>query len=283
MATSKRKTLPAIRPSAALEADLQRRIDALIAEMQRSIAYWLEAAYKIKPPEMAADASVRDAKEVVSRKYEGSPSMVMQRVMRRLSQRWQRRFDQVAPKLAEYFSTEIAKRNDRALASSLRKSGLSMQFKATAQMNDVMRASMNEQVGLIRSIASQHLAEVEGLVMRSVAQGGDLSNLSKQLEQRYGITKRRAAFIAVDQNAKATATLQRVRQTELGIEEAEWRHSHAGKTPRPSHVAMNGTTYKIKEGMPDPALNGKRIWPGTEPRCRCFSKPILPKLLQTAA
>jgi SPP1 gp7 family putative phage head morphogenesis protein len=284
VAASKNRTLSPIRPSAALDVEYQKRLDRLIAEMQKSLVWWIEAAYKAKPPEMAGDASVRDAKQAVSRKYDGSPSMVMQRVMRRLSQKWQRRFDEAAPKMAEYFSTEIARRNDRALSVGLRKSGLSVKFKMTAQMNDVMRASMNEQVSLIKSIAQQHLQEVEGLVMRSVAQGGNLAELSQQLEHRYGVTKRRAAFIATDQNSKATATLQRVRQTELGIEEAEWRHSHAGKTPRPSHVAMNGTAYKIKDGMPDPALGGKRIWPGTEPRCRCFSKPILPKaLLQASA
>jgi SPP1 gp7 family putative phage head morphogenesis protein len=280
VAADKNRTLTPIRPSAALDAEFQRQLDALIAEMHRSLAYWLAAAYKAKPPEMAGDASVRDAKEAVNRKYEGSPSMVLQRVMRRLSQRWQKRFDTAAPKLAEYFSTEIAKRNDRALAAGLRKSGLSVKFKMTAQMNDVMRASMNEQVGLIKSIAQQHLSEVEGLVMRSVAQGGDLSTLSKQLEQRYGVTKRRASLIARDQNSKATATLQRVRQTELGIEEAVWKHSHAGKHPRPSHVAAEGTVYKIKDGL---VLDGERVWPGTAINCRCFSKPVLPKVLQPAA
>lgn len=259
------RTLPGIRASAALEVELQRRLDALIAEMTRSLQYWLAAAYKAKPPEMAQD-------EV---SLQGSPSMVMQRVMKALSRRWVKRFNDAAPKMAEYFTTEIAKRNDRALASALRKGGISVKLQMTAQMNDVMRASMNEQVSLIKSIAQQHLTEVEGLVMRSVAKGGDLSELSASLQERYGVTRRRAALISRDQNSKATANLQRVRQEGLGIEEAVWKHSHAGKHPRPSHVAADGATYKIKEGM---VLDGERVWPGTAINCRCFSKPILPKL-----
>ncbi|WP_257785984.1 hypothetical protein [Burkholderia ubonensis] len=40
------------------------------------------------------------------------------------------------------------------------------------------------------------------------------------------MTKRRAAFIAHNQNSKATATITRVRQEGLGITEAIWLHSH---------------------------------------------------------
>nr|WP_277347156.1 phage minor head protein [Collimonas pratensis] len=134
---------------------------------------------------------------------------------------------------------------------------------------------MSEQVGLIKSIASQHLTEVQGLVMRSVADGRDLGTLAKGLEDRYGITKRRAALIARDQNNKATATITRVRQDSLGITEAVWMHSHAGKHPRPSHVAANGKRYTIKEGM---YLDGVWTWPGREIGCRCISKSVIPGL-----
>lgn len=267
------KMLAPVRPSAATEAEMRVRLDKLIEEMHRSLVWWIAAAYRAKPPEMAGD----------DLRYQGSPSMVMQRVMDRLSRKWQKRFDTAAPMLAKYFTTDIAKRNDRAMMAGLKKAGFAIEFKMTAQVNDVLRATMAEQIGLIRSIAQQHMTEVQGLVMRSVAKGGDLGELSKELRQRYGITRRRAEFIASDQNSKATATINRVRQEGLGITEAVWKHSHAGKTPRPSHVAADGTVYKIKEGWADPALDGKRIWPGTEPRCRCFSRPVLTGLFAKSA
>lgn len=281
---SKPETLPGIRASAAIDAAYQKQLDRLIAEMHKSLQYWLAAAFKAKPPEMAGDMSLRDLKEAAQRKYEGSPAMVMQRVMRALTRRWTKRFNDAAPKLAEYFSTEIALRNDRTLQAALRKGGISVRLKMTAQMNDVLRATMNEQVGLIKSIAQQHLSEVEGLVMRSVQRGGDLSELSKQLEARYGVTKRRASLIARDQNQKATATLQRVRQLELGIKTALWKHSHAGAVPRASHVAMDGKEYDIAKGMWDPDADGKGkgrfIQPGELINCRCFSKPVIEALLK---
>jgi len=62
---------------------------------------------------------------------------------------------------------------------------------------------------------------------------------------------------------------------ELGITEAVWMHSHAGKVPRPTHVAMNGTRFKVAEGMWDSA-EGKFIQPGELINCRCTSRSVLP-------
>lgn len=87
----------------------------------------------------------------------------------------------------------------------------------TSQMNNALQATIAENVGLIRSIPEKYFTEVEGLVMRSVARGRDLSYLTDELQKRYGITRRRAAFIARDQNNKATSVVQSARQQALGI------------------------------------------------------------------
>jgi uncharacterized protein with gpF-like domain len=55
--------------------------------------------------------------------------------------------------------------------------------------------------------------------------------------------------LARDQNNKATASMTHARQDELGIAEASWVRSGAGKHPRPTHVAMNGKKYDVNKGM----------------------------------
>ena len=142
----------------------------------------------------------------------------------------------------------------------------------TDTLRDAYQAVIAEQVGLIKSIASQHLTHVQTLVMQSVQKGGDLHTLSKQLESQYGVTKRRAALIARDQNAKATAVITKVRQREIGVTTAIWKHSHAGKVPRPSHLAADGQEYDIDKGM---YLDGVWTWPGMEINCGCFSRPVI--------
>ena len=67
----------------------------------------------------------------------------------------------------------------------------------------------------------------------------------------------------------------RARQVELGITEAVWRHSGAGKKPRPKHVAASGKRYDVAKGM---KIGDKGQWvlPGEEINCRCTSESILP-------
>ena len=82
---------------------------------------------------------------------------------------------------------------------------------ATPAMRDIIDATVTANVSLIKSIASEYHTEVEGLVMRSVTAGRDLSFLTDELEKRYGITRRRAANIALSQNNLATSALRRAR------------------------------------------------------------------------
>ena len=152
-----------------------------------------------------------------------------------------------------------------------------MRFTLTRAANDVLQATTGANVALIKSIAQQHLADVEGLVMRSVAAGRDLGTLAKEIEARYGVTKRRAALISRHQNNLATATITRVRQESLGIKQAVWVHSHAGAHPRPSHVTAGAekVVYDVATGWFDPD-EGKYIRPGELINCRCVSRPIIP-------
>lgn len=257
-AARKQRTLKAVRPNAGVQAEYRRRLDALVDEMNNSITYWLTATYREQLPAIAADAS---------------PVKALLTTLRDLSKRWLRRFEIGAQKLAEWHAQKTRSYTDTALHTALKDAGFSVKFTMTPAMQTAYDAVIAEQVGLIKSIAQQNLQQVETLVMQSVQTGRDLGQLAPELEKRYGITKRRAALIARDQNNKATATLTRHRQQELGITHAVWLHSHGGKTPRPSHVKADGETYEIAKGM---FLDGEWVFPGELINCRCVSRSVIP-------
>jgi SPP1 gp7 family putative phage head morphogenesis protein len=257
--TGRPRTLAAVRPNAGLEARFRRALVRQIDAMHASLMYFLARQYRSNPPLMAQD----------------SPASDMREAMRILARRWTSRFDKGAEELAAYFAQSISKRSDAQLRAILKKAGISVKFTMSKPMQDVMTATIGEQVGLIKSIAAQHLSEVEGLVMRSVQQGRNLKTLTDELQKRYHLTRERAVLIARDQNNKATAAMTRVRQQELGMTEAVWLHSHGGRVPRPTHLANSGKKYDIATGWYDPAIK-KYIWPGTEVNCRCVSKSIVP-------
>lgn len=260
MAKLKYKALKPVHPNAGIEAEYRARLDRLIKAMHLSYVWWLRAQYRETPPEMAQDAT---------------PARELQRELSLLGKRWQAKIDEAAPKLAEWFTKTNSRRSQAALQKILRDGGLSVDFKMTAPMRDVMHASLAENVALIKSIPSQYHTQVEGIVMRSVTAGRDLASMTKELQERFPIARKRAEFIALDQNNKMTAAFVRVRQQELGIK-AKWLHSHGGREPRPTHLANDGYVYDPALGWfdPDPKVR-RRIWPGELPRCRCTSVSVV--------
>lgn len=260
MKKSTPQTLRAIHPNAGVEAWYRRQLDNQVREMQKSVVYWLTANYKASGAAVAMDAS---------------PAVFMRDAMRKLAKRWEKSFDDIAQKLADRFATDAMKNTDVSLGSALKDAGFTVEFKMTSQMNNALQATISENVGLIRSIPEKYFTEVEGMVMRSVARGRDLGYLTEELQKRYGITRRRAVTIARDQNNKATSVMQSARQKALGITRGIWRHSHAGKEPRQSHVKVDGKVFELDKGL---LLDGKWVMPGEEINCRCTWSPIIPGL-----
>lgn len=260
-APGKEIVLGPLHPNAGLTAAYRAKLEKLIDEMDASVQYWVRTRYKNNEPLMAMDDVL--------------PANELKRVLRELSKRWLKNFDDAKWELADYFTGAVSKRTDAALRAILRKGGFSVKFKMTRAMRDVFNATRAQNVALIKSIPEQYLKNVEGAVMRSVQAGRDMGTLAKFLEKNYGVTRRRAAFIARSQNNLATASMNRVRQVELGITKGKWRHSGAGKHPRPTHVKNNGKLYDVKRGWWDPAVK-RYIWPGTEPGCKCVSISVIP-------
>lgn len=258
---TKPSTLPVVRGNAGISAWYRRQLERAVKEMHESYVYWLSAQYKATG--LAQDAMGDGG---------GNPAVAMRQSLVRLGRRWQSRFDGLADTLGHRLTDRVLAHSDNALASGLKGEGFTVKFTMSNPMREAYQAVLAENVSLIKSIASQHATEVEGLVMRSVARGRDLGTLTKELRARYGITQRRAALIARDQNNKATSVMQAARQKAIGITQGVWKHSHAGKVPRPSHLKANGTTFDLSKGL---HLDGKWVMPGEEINCRCGWQPVI--------
>jgi len=253
--------LAPIRPNLGVQAAYRKRLLNLIESMHKDIIQTLTSVYQAHP-RLATDESSAAAAS---------------RAMKGLSRTWQKRFQDGSQDLAAHFADEALKHSDMALRTTLQKAGFSVKFQMTRPMNDAYRAVISENVGLIRSIPAQHLADVQGLVMRSVQHGRTLGDLSEQLQDRFGVTKRRAALISRDQNNKATAVMNRIRKLGLGIDKSQWVHTSASKDPRDSHEAMNGEIYDTADGCFD-GDEGDFIQPGELINCGCVSLGVIPGL-----
>lgn len=300
------KVLKPVRPNLGIEAAFRRSLRKLIEQMHTAVMNAVLASYKANPPAVAQDAVTGGLAQVAgpasppqAHAQPGlgggvgtlplanplAPALValdsaaaasLTGVIRGLTRQWLRKFNKAAPRLAKYFSEDINTRSTATLQKILKDAGITVKFKLTAAQQDVLKATIEQQVSLIKSIPSTYLHKVEGAVMRSIQQGRDLKSLTDELEHNFKLTRNKAAFIARDQVNKATAALTRVRQMELGIEKAVWVHSGGGKHPRPLHVkwGKDKKTYDVAKGMWD-SHEQQWIHPGQLINCRCISKPVI--------
>jgi SPP1 gp7 family putative phage head morphogenesis protein len=258
---TKPKTAAPVFPNAGVDAWYRGRLQAVVRDMSQDMLVDVRKAWR------GIDVTT-DAKKP-------SRSLLLDKALEKWGGVWTRRIESVSREIAWDFATKNASATDVAMVSKLKDAGFAVKFKATRGAREALDATVAANVGLIKSIPQQYLVDVQTAVWNTVMGGSDLSVLTDQIQDKYGVAWRRAALIARDQNAKAKAVMEKARREEVGITSAIWQHSHAGKDPRPTHVKMDGESYEVDTGMWDSAVQ-KYIWPGTEINCRCTDRAVIP-------
>jgi SPP1 gp7 family putative phage head morphogenesis protein len=139
-------------------------------------------------------------------------------------------------------------------------------------MKDIFEATIQQNVGLIKSIGDQYLSQVNGIVMRSITEGS--AGIEEALQKEFAVSKRRARLIAMDQTRKAYNTVNVERSRSLGITKGIWVHTAGSKEPRHRHKAYNGKEFDLAKGAPV-GNNNEFVQPGQEINCRCTFIPVL--------
>ena len=260
-----------VRASAAESAWFRNQLLSLIYSMHNSVMFWVKAGWR--DTGMAEDLKITQGGIAMDK----SPAGVLQDVMNKLGKQWLKTFDMAAPKIADGFAKKVLRHTDGSFASALRKSGFSVKFQTTKAVRDALDAETFNNVSLIKSIPQKYLNDVQGKVMRSITGGRSMKELTSDLEEVYGLTHKRAALIARDQNNKATAVVHKTRQKEVGINRAVWIHTSASVHPREEHEAWGDEekTYDIEQGMWS-EVDQEYVWPGTPINCGCTSMSVVP-------
>lgn len=198
-------------------------------------------------------------------------------LMNQLGARFNDLFAKKAKPMAETMAQGADKASTTSLHASLTKLSGGMSLKTSFSnptLNNIAKAVVTENVGLIKSIASEYLQKVEGAVMRSITTGNGLQDLVPALEQYEGQTHRRAKNIALDQTRKAYNSINRGRMEALGVQKFKWHHSGGGAHPREDHVEMDGNVYSFDDLPVIDQRTGERGIPGQAPNCRCTMSPV---------
>lgn len=250
--------------NAAIQQRYAQALGALVAQMTAQVRREVLAVFKT--PEAAAyfatDATI------------GSGARI---TMNALANKFNALFARKAKGLATRMVNQTEKAATSGVYSSMQQlsGGLSLKTSiVTPDMVDTFKAIVAENVGLIKSIASGYLDQVQGAVMRSIANGNGLQDLVPALEKYEGMTHRRAHNIALDQTRKAYNNVARDKMQALGVESYIWNHSGGSNKPREDHIEMDGNTYRFDDPPVIDENSGETGIPGQAPNCRCTMTPV---------
>lgn len=255
----------ALTPNAGVESRYQRQLDALIRSMTADVEKQIARLFKGEAAEQffAQDASVASQARML---------------LDKLIKKYDQVFTDASWPIAEQFAAGSDKASSTAVHSSLQQlsGGMSLPTSAiTAPMKEILKATVAENVQLIKSIPQKYLTQVQGAVMRSITTGNGMADLVPFLKKQKGITERRARMIANDQTRKAMNNLSRGRLEKLGVKKYRWLHTAGSNEPRELHKRMSGNIYSWDEPPIIDEKTGERGHPGTAINCRCKAIPVL--------
>jgi hypothetical protein len=153
----------------------------------------------------------------------------------------------------------------RLLGDALRKRRPSALFNPTPASVKVYRAVIANKVALIDRLPTKYRKAATDVVWNSVMKGYDEAGLAKDLHEQFGITAERAARIAVCQCNIARSVIEHAMLIETGEKGAVWQYEESRCTVK-GHKALAGRRYLLVGGA---LIDGKRVWPGSEPMCLC--------------
>lgn len=277
----------AVHPNIGVTLWYEKQLNALLADAYLDAALELTLAYRDRPKVgIVAQDSIRAVwvrddgppRIALSMAQDAAPTVQrIDKVLKRWGKKWSLRFDKLSLDLSKKFAGRAFSVTDTSMREALKAAGFTVTFKPTRKSMQAYKLVVADNVGLIKNLQSDFYNRIQQDVWASVRAGADMGALSTKLQRSYGITKERAALISRDQNAKAKAVIETTRRQELGIKQAIWQHSSAGKEPRPVHAkwGRDQQVFDLSKGLYDPEA-GEWVLPGQLINCRCTSRAIIP-------
>jgi SPP1 gp7 family putative phage head morphogenesis protein len=247
---------------AQMTSQVQREVLRLFNEPWARAHFALDGTFPLAAEDAAPGPNIASQARILVRSLEG---------------RFNALFAKRAPFLAEQMVEGAGAASKSALHSSLAKmtGGLSLKTSLmTPGLRTVYKASVTENVSLIKTIAAEYLKNVERSVMRSITSGNGLQTLVPELQKYEGYTHRKAKNVALDQTRKTYNTINRERMTGIGVTHYQWIHSGGGAEPRPLHMEYDGQIFAFAEPPVIDERTGERGIPGQAINCRCTMRPV---------
>lgn len=265
-------TIPGIPASVGIQNEYARSIRRLIKQMEKAALKFVLEKYKLfRASEMVTNDAPIDFD---NRRLQQLIDAIKARFGRYISEWEAEEIDAIVSK----FIGKIDKQTKAGLMANLKKAGIVIDFHISALHQPLLEEMVASNVNLIKSIAPKYFDKLTNVVIDSALKGRDMASIFQHIKDLNKVTERRAELIAIDQTNKATQALNVMQTKDIGIKKGIWIHIPGEKSSRKTHIAMNGKTFDLDEGLYDEDV-GRNVLPGELPYCRCDFRPDITELL----
>jgi len=129
-------------------------------------------------------------------------------------------------------------------------------------------------VGLIESIPAEFLTEFKDTIYQGYISGNTMTSLSKQIQERYSVSKSKSRLLARDQVAKLNAQITQHQQRNVGCNEYKWKTAGDGARVRKDHRELHNKIFSWDDPPIVDKRSGRRAHPGEDYQCRCVAIPV---------
>lgn len=238
-------TIPGIPASVGIQNEYARSIRRLIKQMEKAALKFVLKKYKLfRASEMVTNDAPIDFD---NRRLQQLIDAIKARFGRYISEWEAEEMDAIASK----FIGKIDKQTKAGLMANLKKAGIVIDFHISALHQPLLEEMVASNVNLIKSIAPKYFDKLTNVVIDSALKGRDMASIFQHIKDLNKVTERRAELIAIDQTNKATQALNVMQTKDIGIKKGIWIHIPGEKSSRKTHIAMNGKTFDLDEGLYD--------------------------------
>jgi SPP1 gp7 family putative phage head morphogenesis protein len=166
---------------------------------------------------------------------------------------------------------------------------LGKQFNSTVKAIDVVEVSaemtpeiaktlsqeLTENLDLsIRNFVQEEIPKLRAQVQDNAFAGYRSDRLAEIIEARYGVTKRKAAFLADQETGLLVSKYREQRYRAVGSRSYKWSTSHDERV-RADHRMLDQQIFSWDSPPVTNRATGARNNPGEDFRCRCVAMPVI--------
>ncbi len=148
-----------------------------------------------------------------------------------------------------------------------------------AEVTPTMRKQMTEELTnnldlYVKDFTVEMTQDLRALVEKNALEGMRTDKLAAIIESKFGVSKRKAEFLADQETGLLMAKYRQARYEDVGIQEYVWSTSHDVRV-RHDHAELDGKRFAFSSPPITNRATGARNNPGEDFRCRCVPRPIL--------